>query len=292
MIGGRSKLNKRRIIKNVLNFEFRNSSKAKWWLENETFVPVAESTTDAVRGIRHNAIPSHVKILKRTIFGQTERKNVFSINLPESSETSFVAKVFFLVHLTHKLNYRLYGLGEAANSIEARRRGIYTSKVYGCGHMYNALGLVEASVIIFEHLRNATTINELMSSRAEDERAKVFMQTVPLFVSLYKASCHHIDVNSGAVMLSEHDVNPRVFLVDFHHANFYSKPSTEILMFEAGHFARSCSNFISTKIVDEWLDKIFAAIGIKSASEIRKMRHHFNYYLESDLSRKHRKRLI
>jgi len=282
-------LNKRRIIKNALSFEFRDSSNAKWWLENETFVPVAESTTDVVRDIRHNVIPSHVKILKRTIFGQTERKSVFSINIPKGSESSFVVKVFYLVHLTHKLNYRLYGLGEAANSIEAGRRGICTSRVYGCGHMYNALGLVEASVIIFEHLSNAATVSKLMSYRAGDERVKVFMQTIPLFVNLYKAGCHHIDVNSSAVMLSEYDVNPRVFLVDFHHAKFYSKPSTEILMFEAGYFARSCSNFVSTKIVDEWLDNILTAIGIKSSSEIRKMRHRFNYYLESDLSRKWRK---
>jgi hypothetical protein len=282
-------LNKRRIIKDALSFEYRDSSEAKWWLENETFVQMAESTTDAVRSIKKGIIPSHVKILKRSIVAQTERKNVFSINHPENPETSFVSKVFFLVHLSHKLNYRLYGLCEAANSIEAGRRGICTSRVYGYGHMYNTFGLVEASVIIFEHLRNAATVSELMSSRKGDEREKVFMQTIPLFVNIYRTGCHHIDVNGSAVMLSEDEVNPRVFLIDFHHAKFYRRPSTEILMFEAGYFARSCSNFVSTKIVDEWLDKILAVIGIKSASEIRKMKQRFNYYLESDLSRKWRK---
>lgn len=289
---GSGALNKRRIIKNVLNFRFRDSSKVKWWLVDESFIPIAKSITKAIRDIRQDVIPSHVKILKRTIFGQTERKNVFIINHPESSGTSFVAKVFFLVHLTHKLNYRLYGLGEAANSIEARRRGIYTSKVYGCGHIYNALGLVEASLIIFEHLSNANTVRELMCNKAEDERAEVFMQTVPLFISLYKAGCHHIDVNSSAVLLSENDANSKVFLVDFHHAKFYSNPNTEILMFEAAYFAMSCRNFVSIKIIDKWLDKILPLIGFKSDSEIRKMRHRFNYYLESDLSRKRRKTLI
>jgi tRNA A-37 threonylcarbamoyl transferase component Bud32 len=290
-IDGRSKLNKRRIIQNVLSFEFRDSLKAKWWLANETFVPIAESTTDAVRSIRNDIIPSHVKILKRSIFAQTERKNVFSINHSESPETSFVSKVFFLVHLSHKLNYRLYGLCEAANSIEAARRGICTSRVYGYGHMYNTFGLVEASVIIFEHLRNAATVSELMSSGKGDEREKLFMQTIPLFVNLYRAGCHHIDVNSSAVMLSDHEVNPKVFLIDFHHAKFYSRPSTEILMFEMGYFARSCSNFITTQIIDGWMDSILAAINIKSSSEIQKMRHRFNYYFDVDLSRKERKKI-
>jgi len=289
---GSGALNKRRIIKNVLNLRFRDSSKVKWWLADESFIPIAKSSTKAVRDIRQDVIPSHVRIVKRTIFGQTERKNVFIINHPESSGTSFVAKVFFLVHLTHKLKYRLYGLGEAANSIEARRRGIYTSKVYGCGHIYNALGLVEASVIIFEHLRNANTVRDLMCNRAEDERTEVFMKTVPLFVSLYKAGCHHIDVNSSAVLLSENDANPKVFLVDFHHAKFYSNPNTEILMFEAGYFVQSCSDFVLTEIVDEWLDELLRAIDINRTGEIKKMKRCFYYYFKAELSRKHRKKII
>ena len=284
-------MNKRRIIKDALSFEYRDSSKARWWLENETFVPVAESTTDAVRSIKNNIIPSHVKILKRSIFAQTERKNVFSINHPESPETSFVSKVFFLVHLSHKLNYRLYGLCEAANSIEAGRRGICTSRVYGYGQMYNTFGFVEASVIIFEHLRNAATVSELMSSGKGDEREKVFMQTIPLFVNLYRAGCHHIDVNSSAVMLSEDEVNPKVFLIDFHHAKFYRRPSTEILMFEAGYFARSCRKWVSTEAINSWLTKLFAAVGLDDNTEVQKLKERFDYYFYKDFSRKERKKI-
>lgn len=118
------------------------------------------------------------------------------------------------------------------------------------------------------------------------------MRTIPLFVSLYNAGCNHIDVNSGAVMLNERNLNHEVFLLDFQHTKFYDKPSSEILMFEAGHFAKVCQNWISDETVNEWLDELLRAIDINSTDEIQKMKRCFYYYFKAELSRKHRKIII
>lgn len=280
-----------KIIKTVLKFEYKEPRKVKWWLKDESFIPVAKSIADAVRDITNNIIPPDIKIFKRTVFKQTERKIVFSIKHPQKLESSFVVKVFFLVHLSHKLNYRLYGLDEAANSIRARSSGINTPEIYGCGHVYNALGLVKASVVVFEHLHHITTIGELMRTRPDGERAEILMCTVPLFISLYKANCNHIDVNHGAVALCEHNLNHEVFLLDFHHTKFYNAPSLETLMFEAAHLTKSCRSWISTEIINEWLNKLLTSVGTDKEGEKEEMVKRFNYYFEADLSRKVRKKI-
>lgn len=198
---------------------------------------------------------------------------------------------FFLNRLEHKLKYHRYGLDEVANLLKAADKGVNTPRVYGYGHIYNLLRLVEASVIILEDLSGLSPINNILCKGTDNERHQIFMRTIPLFVSLYNAGCNHIDVNSGAVMLCENNLNPAVFLLDFQHARFYNKPSTEILMFEAAYFAKSCRDWISTATVNEWLDKLLAAVANNCMAERQKMIESFYYYFVAELSRKQRKTL-
>lgn len=270
-----------------MKFKYTDSRKLRWWLEDETLVPAALSITEVIRNINEHILRPDIEIFKLN-----ERKAVFRVECPHITKKSFVAKVFFLNRLKNGLKYHKYGLDEVANLIRAADRGINTPNVYGYGHINNALGLVKASVIILEDLRGLLSLDKIMNKTREDERPGVLMCTIPLFVSLYRAGCNHIDMNNGAVMLCEQNLNSSVYLLDFQHAKFYKKPNTEILMFEAGYFAKSCRRWASAEIINGWLNTLIDSIGISSAPDRTKMIKQFNYYFRTELSRKHRKSLI
>lgn len=279
-------LSKRRILRTALRFKYSDSWRIKWWLKDESLTAVAQSIARAVTDITNKSVPPNIKILKLN-----ERKAVFQIKNSHNSRQSYVAKTFFLNRFEHRFKYHRYGLDEAANLITARDKNINTPKVYGYGHINDLLGFVKINTIILEDLPNLSPIGALMCAKSHKEHSELFMRTIPLFVSLYRAGCNHIDVNNGAVMLAEDNANPKVYLLDFQHSKFYDKPSTEILMFEAGHFVNSCRNWISNKTINEWLDKLLTLIGITSNAEVQRLKKRFKYYAEADLTRKHRKTL-
>ena len=286
-IDGWSALNRRRIIKNALRFEYRDSSKAKWWLKDESLVPAAQSITETIRNITDHSLRANTEFCKLT-----DRKAVFRVKPLEGSGRSLVAKAFLLSRLENRFKYHKYGLDEVTNLLKAADRGINAPRIYGYGHIYGLFRLVGANVVISEDLLGLSPIKNLLLKGTDNERHQIFMRTIPLFVSLYKAGCNHIDVNSGAVMLSERNLNHEVLLLDFQHARFYDKPSSKILMFEAGHFAQACRNWISIETVNEWLDELLRAVDINSTDEIRKMKRCFSYYFKAELSRKHRKQIV
>lgn len=279
-------LSKRRILTTAFKFKYNDSPRITWWLKDESLIPVARSITKTVRNITDHALQPDTKIFKLN-----ERKAVFRVELSHTDGQAFVAKAFFLNRLEHKLKYHRYGLDEVANLLKAADKGINTPRVYGYGHLYSRLRLVEASVIILEDLPRLSPIKNLLLKATNTECQEIFMRTIPLFVSLYNAGCNHIDVNSGAVMLCERNLNPAAFLLDFQHAKFHDRPSSEILMFEAACFAKSCRDSVSTETINEWLDKLLTAVAISCIAERRKMIESFNYYFVADLSRKRRKKI-
>ncbi|GAG21610.1 unnamed protein product, partial [marine sediment metagenome] len=93
------------------------------------------------------------------------------------------------------------------------------------------------------------------------------------------------------VMLCEHVLDSEAFLVDLERADFYDRPSVEVLMFEAGYFVRSCRNWVSTEAIDQWLTELLSAVSINGNGEIEKAKERFNYYFGTDLSRKERLRI-
>lgn len=280
-------MSKQRIVKSALKSTYKDSKSIKWWLEDESLIPVARSVATAVKQITNHAVPPNIKIFKLN-----QRKAVFRIEPSQDERRSFVAKVHLLNRFEDSFKYHKYGLDEAVNLLKARDKGINTPKVYGYGHIHNLLKLVKASVIILEDLSGLLPIGNLLREGTNSKRHQMFMWTIPLFVSLYNAGCNHTDVNSGAVMLCEHNLNSAVYLLDFQHAKFYDRAGTEILMFEAGYFAKSCRNWISTDTISEWLSALLDSIGISSAHKREKMIKRFNYYFRAELSRKQRKTLI
>ena len=288
-------LSRRRILRNALKFRYSGLRRASWWLKDMNLAACADSVVDIIRSIISKAVPPDIEMIKLT-----PRKAVFRVSNPHNSHETFVVKAFFLNHFSHRLNYRLYGLDETANLIQAKDRGINTPDVYGYGHVYDRLGLVRTGIIILEDLGHMPTIGNLLDTIPEIERSEIFTNTVPLFVSLYRANCNHIDLGSSAVMLGNNSSNPPIFLLDFQHARFYNKPSLNILMFEAGYFARSCRQWISGEIAMEWADMILSNVGIKDQTQRQKAKETFEYHrqgkgrtpTQTTLSRKHRKRIV
>lgn len=279
-------LRKQRIITSALKFRYRDSRRVKWWLEDESLIPVAQSVAAAIRDITKQTVPSNVKIIK-----SRERKIIFRIEGSKAVSQSFIVKVFFLEHFAHRLKYHRYGLDEVANLLKAKDKGINTPEVYGYGQIHDLLGLVKVSIIILEDLVDLSPIRELMGIKSADECSRMFMRTLPLFVSLYRANCNHIDVNGGAVMLCDHNPDSQLFLLDFQHARFYNKPSLEVLAFEAGLFAKSCARWLSSDIIYEWFAEILNAVDVSGPGAREKMRSRFDFYLKADLSRRERQKI-
>lgn len=279
-------LSKQRIIKSALRFKYSGPQRIKWWLKDQSLIPVAQSIAETIRNIATHVLCPDIRIFKLN-----ERKAVFWAHHPRDPARSFVVKAFFLNRFEHRFKHHRYGRDEAANILTARDRGISAPELFAYGQITNRLAFVKVSIITLEYLPDLSPIRALMRTKSEDECSRLFMRTIPLFVSLYKARCKHIDINTANVMLSEHSINPGVFLLDFQHAEFFDKPSTEVLMFEAGYFARSCRNFVPVKTITEWLDKLMTAVGINGTPDAQRLEERFNYYSVARLSRKQRKKI-
>ncbi len=275
-----------RIVKSALKFTYNDSKRTKWWLRDESLIPVTQSVAAAIRGISKPTGPSNVEIIK-----WRKLKIVFRIEGSEGLAQSFIVKAYLLSRFKHRLKYRRRGLNEVANLIRAKRRGINTPDVYGYGRINDIFGLVTVSIIILEDLCGRSAIDELMHTRPQDECSRMLISTVSLFSKLYRGACNLFDMNGGSVMLCESALDSEAFLVDLERADFYDRPSVEVLMFEAGYFARSCRNWVSTEAIDQWIGELLSAVSINGSGEIEKAKERFNHYFGTDLSRKERLRI-
>jgi len=189
------------------------------------------------------------------------------------------------------LKYYRYGLDEAVNLLIAAERRLPVPKVYGYGHIYNRYGLVIRSILLEEDLKDLLSLDDylLLSRRNEDEIIRFFMLTVPILARLYEARCNHIDVNSGAIMISKDDSN-KIYILDFERSKWLHKASKEVLMAEAGRLCSMIRNYLSEKVISEWLEQLFSAINIDSDAERKRMVARFLYYFENThlLSKKER----
>ena len=282
------------ILNKHLRFKYTDSHKIKWSLKNKGLIPLTgilfELISDAPDGTDNPCIET----LK-----QTHKKGIFRIQYLEDANISFVVKVFWLKHFSHRLSHHLYGMDEAANLITAANKGVTTPEVFGYANLHDRLGFVKASIIIMEDLHNFSTIKELLQKCPENERNDLFNKTIPLFLSLYRSNCNHIDINWGSVMLSEDESNNNIFLLDFQHALIHRKPILGILMFETGYFARACRDWISDQTAKEWVNKILDGVGITDSNERQDAKKKFKYHLygkgrsatQTTLSRKQRKKI-
>ena len=271
-------------IESTLNVVHRDGlSGYMWWVREPGQVALAASVGAVLERILAGDRREDVHLFKAN-----DRKLVFRFNVPGGAGGSVIAKVFMLKKLRKRLAYRRYALDEAGNLLRARAVGIRVPEVIGYGHLRSRFGLVKVGVVILEDLHDRLPVGAVLERKPPCERYAILQRTSSLFMSLYRAACDHIDVNSQGVMLSEHDADSEASLLDFQHARFYDEPSPGVLMFETGYFVRSCRQWISMGTAGRWLEELLDAIGVRDASEREKLRRAFRFYANADLSRKAR----
>lgn len=279
-------MGKHSIITTALAVEYRKP-RCHWHLSKSNFIPTAQALTEFFMSGEINAL-YNIRILK-----QNDRKIISLVSNTIETE-KHVAKTFYLKSLQKKLKYYKYGIDETANIIIASGKGIPVPRLDGYGHIYNRFRVITASVLLLEYLEGLKTVSDLLDQCRDDETAccRILMRTIPIFTALYRAGCNHIDVNSSAIMLSENDTDSgRICILDFQHAKFYKRPSAEVLMAEAGRFSQALRSFISDKIVSAWFQKLLSEAGFTSGLERSSLTSRFQYYRDSVLSRKERKKV-
>jgi hypothetical protein len=284
--------NRLKIIAGALPIQYTTSAKGKWWLADESIVPVAESLVRVAADVAGGVLPPETQVLQRN-----QHRAVLRAFFSGALSRSFVVKVFFLRSLKQRLKhlnpfYNGFGFGEAANLIIAAERKVKVPRVYGYGCVPGASGLPKLSIVLMEDLACHISLYKLLQQYQGDPEkcGEILQHTIPVFVSLYHACCNHIDVNVEAIILRA-DCPSEIFLVDFEFARFYNKPSFETLMFQASYLTKYSRGLLTDDIVMEWLNSLLDVLGVHDVSERRNVFSRFQYYNGQRLSRKQRMRI-
>jgi hypothetical protein len=282
----RQSANKRNIITEALPYVHSSSDRSKWRVRDVHTTPAVEAMMNALQRIEGGeSADVHV-------FTQNDRKVVFGFELPGSGEGAYVAKVFYFNKLRRKLKYYRYAKDEAANLLTAADRNINAPILVAYGQLYGSYRFQRAGIIIVQSLSNRLPMRKLLAETDCDQRhARLMSAVLPLFVSLYRAACNHIDVSVNNVLLADNETSYPPSLVDFQHAIFHDQPSTEVLMFEAGYFARTCAGYVNGVTIADWLDQLLDKIAVNNEASRLGLKQRFDYYFQTTLSRKQRKKI-
>jgi len=281
----RDLLAKKAVIKSNLGFTYRDRDKNKWFLAGEHLIAAAESVAAAYCSARSEGAGLGSGVLKRT-----ERRLIFKFTSQMSGqEQHFVAKTFLLNIMRHRIKSYRYGLNEASNLLTAFQCGISVPQLYGYGIRYGGWGLPVANFLLLEYLSDYKSVGTALEESAGDEKEcrAILMRTVPVFVSLYRAGCNHIDLHRGAIMLHGNNREPPR-LLDLHYARFHNAPNLEVLAFEMGYFSKCCSQWLAKDAFEEWMIEIFRQIQLDDDDARRTMKERIRTYTKIIKSRKQR----
>ncbi len=284
---------RRTILKKALRFKYSDSLKSRWWLRDDNLIPMSQSIASAVDKFNSSLLPDNIDIIKNE-----DRRFILRINSSQSFEKSFIAKVFPLCCLRHRLKYhrmkyKRFAFGEAINLLIAAERGLNVPMVYGYGRIYGSSLLIKKDILLLEELANQTAVDKLLELNSNDQEkcAKILERTIPIIIGLYKAGCNNIGFNTGAIMLADGNSAKNDFVLDFEYVEFHDKPSLEILMFEAANFAKYCRGWLTEQTINEWRAKLLDAVKIGDNVRRESLIERFNYYFNSRLSRKERREI-
>jgi len=279
----RSYLNKSKIIKDTLKFEYRHCSNIVFWLKDPNIAPIAQLSLHTLDKCNQPALPDNIEILKNT---PVRKRLLFRITSSTPTEKSFVVKVLtlHLFRLKFKycwMKYHRYGFAETANLIIAHNRGINVPQVYGYGRIYGSFGLTKKDIVILEDLNHHISFSELLENNKENEEECINLlnRTSPVFVSHYKAACNNWDINPGSVMFDLHDLKLEPLVLDFEYVVFHKKPSLEVLMFLAANFAKGFSDWMNRGIIDSWAAKLLDRVEVENPDVKGKFMKRFDYYM-------------
>jgi len=287
-------INRENILEEALGFKYNDSIRVGWRLKDENMVPVVKSAISVIE-----QKPLLDRNYSFELIKEEANRQVFRMN-SKNTMKSYIFKVFPLQCLRHRLKYywmtrrySRFAYGEAVSLLIASRKGLNVPDVYGYGYIRSPYFLIEKSVLILEDLSDHKTMGELLKDNSEDQGncLCILNRSIPFFVKLYEASCNHISVNSGALMLNNQGDLEKDFIIDFEYARFNTKPSLELVMYEAATLANYCRPWISDETRNEWLHELLNAVNVKESSFEKHMTETFNYYLGAKLTRKERMKI-
>jgi hypothetical protein len=153
--------------------------------------------------------------------------------------------------------------------------------------------LIKKSVLVLENLVNHIPIGDMLRLNKDDQEkcVKILCRAIPFLARMYKSGCNHISFNSGCIMLSNDGLLQNDFVLDFEYANFFGKPSLELLMFEAATLAKYCKALITHETMDKWVTELLDAIEIHDTFSRDSLIECFYYHFNTQLSRKERQRI-
>ncbi len=284
--------NKTRVMSRTLVHRYRDGRGGTWQLADSHLTSVAEVVASLASIRDPAALPPGIEVLRGR-----EHKMVLRVANPGAEPRSFVVKIFRWHRLFRGfrydfIGYNRFGLGEAANLAMAANRGLNVPKIYGYGCKRGFCGLVNMSTVILEDLAHCTPVGQLLEENQNDQGrcAAILSWVVPLFASMFRTCCHHIDVNPGAILV-DRTGGHATFLIDFEHARFSGKSNAEVLMFEAGHFALGCRQWVDPHRMERWLGQLLDAVGIRETEARANLAKRFEHYASASLSRKQRLRI-
>jgi hypothetical protein len=288
----KSRLNKKDILRKTLGFKYKCGFWDKWHLRSGDEVSKVQSVLPGIKKYNESMMPDNIEVLKPLARGQS----VLRVRPLQYTGGSFIAKVFILRKLKHKIKYNTlkydqFAFAEAANLIIAAERGLNVPEVYGYGCIYEPYGLISKTIVIMEDLADCVTIGELLKLNCGDRKkcAETLHKVIPVFAGLYGAGCNNVDINLGTILLGRDVMEQKGFILDFEYAQFYDTPNLEILMFNAAFFANRCKPLASEEIIIEWLHQLLDAVNIKDTETRIKLIQKFDYYRNTKLRNRERR---
>jgi hypothetical protein len=210
-------------------------------------------------------VPRGVEVLKQTF-------NRLVARIPPAGDDPFVrplvAKVFPMRSVGQRLfRWRRYGPREAANLLEAARRGVPVPAVMGLG-VQRRWGLVRHSVVLMEDLAPRQPVGQLLRDGSGDveRQRRILMATVGLFVAMYRVGCHNTDVNDKSIFLMPDAAEPAK-VIDFQHTWFLDGPDAQALAYQAAHFAQQCAPYVPLELLEEWASRLAEQAGLAGRAE-------------------------
>ena len=140
---------------------------------------------------------------------------------------------------------------------------------------------------MFFDIKNAKTIKDVFDNCSIDEQYEYLNELKPFFGLLYKAGCHHIDINTGAIILAD-----KTYLIDMQHTIFLNKPSLKSMIFQIAYFLKSLKYDSNCPFIKKWLLDIIKSSGILEKEKNKQVVDWFQYYSNTELSRLERKRIV
>jgi len=285
------------MIKN-LNYKYSHTPEINFVFKNDSYTTIAHQVVTLLKAYNSSRpLPSYAEAIK-----QEDRRYVFRIKNENKALKfrSFIVKVFPFRTFRHKFQFywkrhtqTRFGYGEANALVKAKNLGINVPEVYGYGQFYKKFKLLDTDIIIMQDLSNHTDIGVLLNQcrNNQNECKKILSRATPIFTNLYNCGCNNIDMNLGAILLSNEQKTNDDYVLDFEYSQFSNDKSIEILMSNSALFANNCKNILTEDTINWWIGSILDEANVTDTTEREHYKDRFRFYFNNKLSRKQRMKL-